>query len=81
MHVMMRKTIFTLNDLRAAFDGTYPTKLSEELYDRAKAEGYEMAGYVRGWQRTNYFSGGCASHAPDHSNRYVVPASASHGPR
>jgi hypothetical protein len=68
MHVMMRKTVRTLNDLRAAFDGTYPTKLSEELYDRAKAEGYEMAGYVRSWQRTDYssgyFSGGCASHAP-----------------
>lgn len=43
----MTRTIFTLNDLRAAFDGTYPTTLSAELYDRAKREGYEMVGYVR----------------------------------
>lgn len=28
-----------------------------------------------------YFNDACASHAPDRSDDYVVPASASHGPR
>jgi hypothetical protein len=28
-----------------------------------------------------YFSGGCASHAPDRDDSYVVPASATHGSR
>jgi hypothetical protein len=43
-----RRTIFTLNDLRAAFannDCCYPTPLSLELYERARAEGFEMVGY------------------------------------
>lgn len=40
-----RRTAETLDDLRAAFDGGYPTPLSLELYERARREGFEMVGY------------------------------------
>jgi hypothetical protein len=49
---MTHRSIFTLNDLRAAVAANnyvYPTPLHPTLYDRAKAEGgFEMAGYIRG---------------------------------
>jgi hypothetical protein len=42
----------TIDDLRTEFVRSafaYPTPLPAELYDRAKAEGFEMTGYyVRG---------------------------------
>lgn len=44
----MYRSIFTLNDLRAAFvanDCHYPTPLTAELYYRARVEGFEMVGY------------------------------------
>jgi hypothetical protein len=37
----------TLEALRAAFDGSYPTTLPAALYDRAKAEGFNLTGYLR----------------------------------
>lgn len=45
---MTRRSIFTLNDLRAEFAACgelYPTPLPPELYDRAEAQGFEMDGY------------------------------------
>lgn len=39
------RSIFTLNDLRAAFNGEHPTEINAELYNRAQREGFEMAGY------------------------------------
>lgn len=49
---VIKRSIFTLNDLRAAFaanDCRYPTPLSIELYTKAEREGFEMVGYyVRG---------------------------------
>lgn len=49
---MTRRSIFTLNDLRAAFAACgelYPTPLPPELYDRAQAEGFDMTGsYPKG---------------------------------
>jgi hypothetical protein len=53
--VTTMRSILTLNDLRAAFDGeTYPTLLPAELYDRAKREGYDMIGYVRTPEHAHY---------------------------
>jgi hypothetical protein len=46
--MMHKRSIFTLNDLRAAFaanDCHYPTPLPLELYNRAATEGFEMTGY------------------------------------
>lgn len=45
----MTKSSDTLRDLQAAFadsDRRHPTPLTQELYDRAEAEGFDMKGYV-----------------------------------